>query len=486
MTTRFLTERVADFAEFDRVRAAGQSLPFAPQDLAHIYIKLEFKKEHENARSAEDARGFLSSVARASVAAHLLAERYAGVVLEVQGAMIHVALPNKPLGVQDFAAHVHGIYRTVFSNPNGRVLSWRIAADGGLTLVVASRGVHGDDSYVSLGRSANRPARHIYAQLDLSEERRSLKRFCLGIRDPRTDRWQHIDLNTLRPHLEETNAIAESARTRRPQLEFLEALRTHQPVTARTAAPVPPTGPPASSSMDRPYTYFGWVMRCDLDGFTSRVEECFDNDQKLQDLAGQFYAIMDDAASFVSRHTETLAQLPWAGDNFTAAALSVTSDDYAQASQRRVVELPLDFDKDMHSAAVKGGFGGWAHSVAGGQVHGNSNGNVYLGTVVVGARRFLVGVGEGFGRSAQAFSDIHPGAQDIVVYEPDWARLDDSYKQAFEHAITVHGEQSSLYRVAKADALVRILAKSAAAGSSTVVTVAPGRSQSVSPRPYFA
>ena len=100
MTTQLLTKRAADLADFSRVKAEGQSLPFVPQDLAHVYIKLDFKKEHENARTAEDARGFLSSVSRASLAAHLLAERYGGMVLEVQGPMIHAALPNDPARVQ--------------------------------------------------------------------------------------------------------------------------------------------------------------------------------------------------------------------------------------------------------------------------------------------------------------------------------------------------------------------------------------------------
>jgi hypothetical protein len=486
MTTRILTERVADFADFSRVRASGRARPFSPQDLVHTYIKLEFDKEHENASSAERARGFLSSVARASIAAHRLAEHYGGVLLEVQGSMLHVALPNKPGSAQDYAANLHGIYRAVFSKSTGRVLGWRLAADSGRTLVVAGRGAHGDDSYVSLGKSANRPARHIYEQLELPEDRRSLRRFWLGVREARTERWQHVDMNTLTLRLDEANSIAEVARSGQPQLEFLEALHAQRSAFARTAAPIPPAQAHARPTADSPHTYFGWVMRCDLDGFTSRVEECFDDDQRLQELAGQFYGIMDEATLFVGRHSETLAQLPWAGDNFTAAALSTTRDEYARACERRLVELPLDFDKDMMAAATKSGFGGWAHSVAGGDVHGNASGNVFLGSVVLGDRRFLVGVGEGFGRSAQAFSDIAPKAKEIVVYEPDWAKLDDSYKTAFEPAITVRGEQSSLYRVAKSDALVRILAKRAVIGSPTIVTVAPGRTQAVATRPHFA
>jgi hypothetical protein len=361
-----------------------------------------------------------------------------------------------------------------------------MAADTGLTLVVAGRGVHGDNSFVSLGTSANRPAKHIYAQLDLAEDRRALRRFCLGVRDPASDRWQHVELDSLPQQLNEARAIEETARTTDPLMEFLPAFRAQQSGVTARAVPLPPAGTPASPAADRPHTYFGWVMRCDLDGFTSRVKDCIDDDAKLQELAQQFYDIMDEAAQFVTRHGEVMAQLPWAGDNFTAAVLRESKDDYDQAIPRRLVELPLDFEKDMTDAAKRGGFGGWAHAVAGGDVHGNSNGNVYLGSVILGDRRFLVGVGEGFGRSTQGLTDISPKPGVLVVYEPDWARLDDSYKDAFEPAVTTRGERSSLFRVANANGLLRIFARSEAVGEPTIVTTAPGRAQAVSPRPYFA
>lgn len=482
MTAQILTERVGDFADFKRVRALGRAQPFTPQDLAHVYIKLEFDKRHENASSADDARGFLSSVARASIAASSLAEYYGGVLLEVQGSMLHVALPHTSVNIRDYAADLHGIYRALFQSSTGRVQGWRLAADRGRTLIVAGRGVHGDDSYVSLGKSANRPAKHIYAQLDLPEDQRLLKRFWLGVRESQADRWRHIDLNTLTPRSERAVSIAEDARTGQPQMEFVGALRTQEATFNRTAAPIPQAVAP---SAERPFTYFGWVMRCDLDGFTSRVEGCFDDDQRLRELAGQFYAIMDEATQFVSHHSEILAQLPWAGDNFTAAVFFAAKEDYDQAGQLRLVELSLDFDKEMEEATVDGRFAGWAHGIAGGEVHGNASGNVYLGSVVVGGRRFLVGAGEGFGRSSQAFADINPQAQDVVLYEPDWKRLDETYRGAFEPAINTRGEQSTLYRVAKARRLLRERAQREAVATTTTVTIAHGRREVVATKPHY-
>lgn len=485
MATRLLTKQAANLAELNELRTADEVLPFAPQTLTHVYIKLEFKKEHENARTAEDARGFLSSVSRAATAAHLLAARALGLVLEVQGSLIHVGLPATSGDARQYAAEVNRAYRSVFNNADGRVLGWRITADSGRTLVVAGRGVHGDASLVSLGQSANRPAKHLYAQLGIPEDKRDLKRFHAGIRDSQTGRWKHIDLDTLASHLQHAEAmsIVEAARNETPKLEFVKALQG-APWTGRVAAPLGAVGSQDLPTADRPHTYFGWVMRCDLDGFSARVEECFDNDLKLQELAAQFYALMDGAVQFVNRHPDTMAQLPWAGDNFTAAVLFENREAYKDAATHRLVELPLAFEKDLGPVATASGFGGWAQIAAGGDVHGNSNGNVYLGMVDIRGRRFLVGAGEGFGRSSQALSDLQLRPQDVAVFEPDWDRLDDAYKQAFRAAINSRGEQSTLYRVATARALVQIYARKEALGRPTLVTVPGGGVQEIAPRSY--
>lgn len=488
MANRILTERVADLRGFAFVKAAGLRLPYAPQQLAHVYVKLDFRPRYENAGTAEDARGFFRSVARAAMAAHSIAEHYDGVVLEVQGSVLHVGLPRRS-GMTEmdsaslFVADLHWAYRAVFHDPQSRVEGWRMAVDAGKTLVVAGRGVHGDDSFVSLGKSANRPAKHLHAQLELPEEERELKRFSVGVRNPLTNRWVHDNLDRTQPRLTEAKSIAKQARQAEPKLDFIEASSGWKRVTAR-AMPMDPVGTPASPTPDKPHAYFGWVMRADLDGFTARVEECFDNDQKLQELADEFYGIMDAAARFAEEHRETLVQLPWAGDNFTAASVFPARGDYDRAMPRRLVELSLDFEKEMEEAAIDGGFGGWAHGIAGGAVSGNAAGNVYVAGVEIGERRFLVGAGEGFGRSAKAFGDINPKATQVVIYRPDWERLDEPYKKVFEPAVTRRGEQSSLYRIAGANALLQVRARQASKGTATTITFPGGLARQVPTKPH--
>jgi hypothetical protein len=480
-STQVLLERAADFGQFKEFRLKGQ-IPFLPLDLVHIYIKLDFKPQFENAGTAQDARGFLRSIARATMTSHRIAERYMGTLLEVQGSTIHMGLPDSGDDQLLFLGDLHTALQVVFSDPYSRVEGWRMTVDVGRTLIVAGRGVHGDESYVSLGKSANRPAKHLYEQLELPEEKRDLKRFYVGLRDPDAETWKHEHLEAMPRSLNETQTIANETRMAEPTLHFFEAVGSQRFVTAQ-AAPIGPAGTPASPSANKPHTYFGWVMRTDLDGFTARVDECFDDDEKLRELAQEFNNIMDAAANFVELHNERLAQLPWAGDNFTAAAVFASKEEYDLAVPTRLVELSLDFEKEMVAAAVTSGFGGWAHGVAGGTVHGNSNGNVYIAGVEVGQRRFLVGAGEGFGRSTQAFGNINPKPSEMVLYKADWEQLDAAYKDSFEIAKTHRGEISSLYRITRLDDLRAVRSRAAAKAVTTTVTF-PNESREIKSRPY--
>lgn len=481
MAQRIIAERAVGLGGFAEARKRPGGYQYSPDDLTHVYIKLDFKPQYENARTAEDAGGFLRSVARAGITAHRLAEQYGGVLMEVQGSLLHVAMPPGAPGVRSgvsFAGDLHKAYSRVFDDRSSRVEGWRMTIDTGRTLVVAGTGVHGDESWVSLGSAANHPAKYLYAQLELPEQDRDLKRFYVGERDASTGRWRTSALQSLSSvRTRDAEAIAEETRREVVQVRSYSMREAVGEALGRVA----PVGTPTA---EQPSVYFGWVMRADLDGFTKRVDACIHDDVKLRDLASEFYTIMNEAARFTALHRESLVQLPWAGDNFTAAAVFPNLPGYEQAAPRRLIELSLDFEKEMDGTAKVSGFGGWAHGVAGGEVHGNSRGNVFIGSVEVRGRRFLVGAGEGFGRSAQAFGDINPKAGDLVLYEPDWQRLDGSYQKVFsEKAVTRRFQNSTLFRSARVEALRKARAWKEAAPAAVKVTV-PTSVITVPTRPY--
>lgn len=489
MAAKSVVTRAADLGIFQKVSGVGGSYPFLLLDLVHIYIKLDFKSQYEHARTADDARGFLRSVARAAMAASALAAEFGGAILEVQGSMLHVGIPlgpkmplgSAPNGAFGFCGALHQIYETVFFDRSSRVDGWRMTADGGRTLVVAGRGVHDDQSWVSLGSSANRPAKHLYAQLELPEDRRQLKRFCVGLLDPGSGGWQYRRLDELPVFTTKAGVLAEGLRDSEPKVRFTDSF-----IVEARATPIGPAGTPASPSPDRPMNHYGWVMRADLDGFTAKVEECDGEDHAMTALADGFYEIMDKAAKFTALHDQELVQLPWAGDNFTAMAVFRSKSEYDRAVPRRLVETSLDFEKEMADAAANAGFGGWAYGVAGGEVGGVRGGNVYFAGIEIDGRRFLVAAGEGVGRSAQAFGDVNPKAKQVVLYSPDFERLHETYREHFKVAKNVRGEESSLYRVSATPVLVAARAGLGAVGAVSMVSVSPSTTRLVEPRPHFS
>ena len=492
MAYRIITESVANLGDFGAIRSSGTKLPMLPAEIAHVYIKLDFKQEFENAKTAEDAKGFLRSVARASVAADRLANHHNGVLLEIQGSTLHVGLQKRENfslaeSAVNFVIDIHWTFRSLFADQTKRVQGWRMAGDVGQTLVVSGRGVHNDESYVSLGQSANRPAKHLYSQLSIpNEDDRVLKRFHFAMRDARFSKeniWIHQNLDNTKSSLTSLDDISRLSRSTEPKVRFLE-LGSSGNLVQFQALPIAPSRSAESPSPATPHTSFGWVMRADLDGFTSRVQQCFDNDQRLHELAQEFYRIMDAAAVFTAKHHRTLAQLPWAGDNFTAAAVFQSKGEYDDQLPQGIVELTLDFEKSLADMATESGFGGWAYGVAGGDAHGNSGGNVYLAGIELDGRRFLIGTGEGFGRSIQAFSDIDPKANEFVLYASDWDRTDQKYKDLFGTPVTVRKASSTLFKKGNTLKLIEARLQTATAATSTPITYSAGKTESVLARPY--
>lgn len=502
MANKVLLEKAASLDAFRGHKPDSQRRLFRPTELAHVYLKLDLDNRYENARTADDARLFLRSVSRAATAASAVARRFGGEVLEVQGSLIHIGLSEldspKDSTPLNFVSTLHVVLKSLFARQE-RVSSWRMTFDAGKTLVVKGNIAHGDDSLVSLGPAANRPAKYLYAQLERAEADRQLKRFHVGFRNPKTTSWEHVDLDGVQvmkswtasssatrqqdPVLQFIDQAADRALVEEPSIRYIDALGPDATVLAM-ATPLGTPGTPSSPTADRPRTYFGWVMRSDLDGFSARVEMCLDDDALLQELAKDFYLIMDESREFVAKHDEELAQLPWAGDNFTASAVFDTLDDYNDAIPDRLVELVLDFEKELNESALISGFGGWAHGIAGGSPHGNSGGNVYLAGIEINGHRFLVGAGEGFGRSTQAFGDINPNKDEVVIYHEDWKELAEPYKDLFKPASKTRGEVSSLFRVASAPDLAKAKTRLIAKGTSTTVTTRGSRQATVETRPW--
>jgi hypothetical protein len=189
-------------------------------------------------------------------------------------------------------------------------------------------------------------------------------------------------------------------------------------------------------------------------------------------------------------HSESLVQLPWAGDNFTAAVTFSDRDSYHAAIERRYVEFSLDFANELKCVTENAGLQGWAQTSAGGEVHGNAHGNIYVGSVSFENRRFLIGAGIGLGRTSQAFSDMKPKSGQLVIFGDDYSFLLKPYQHQFTERTKPDGTASTLFRLAEMENLATARAQitqslvSLAQPVKTSITIGTSSAAIVSNRPY--
>ncbi|MES2595351.1 MAG: hypothetical protein V4662_08450 [Verrucomicrobiota bacterium] len=496
MTPKFHRLQTGQLREFARVASSATSPTLMPSEFWHIYIKLDFQKRYENAENKEDGRSFVKNVARAASAAEITLRQEDGLVIEVQGSVIHCLILDQSGDtnlVRQQCRAINNALHFVFSDAS-IVEGWRMTADWGKTLLVRGRGIHNDDSYVSLGNAANAPAKHLYAQLARpSEGERQLKRYTLGWRRGSQSPWFHEPLPVRIDEEFQKRGSTELSTAKAKDFSVTSAF-TKQ---ARAAPGIHSGGEliqlsanPSVQTQEEPSVHFGWVMRADLDGFTARVEGCYDDDSKLLRLGQDFEAIMDTAARFAAQHDELLIQLPWAGDNFTAVVTFSNRDAYQDAIERRYIEFSLDFDDALRDVTRAAALPGWAQTTAGGDVHGNAQGNVYVGSVEFEGRRFLIGAGQGVGRSAQAFSDMNPVVEELVILDEDYPLLLKPYQSEFANRRKHDGGDSTLFRkadlarLAVAHQQIENALVAVAKPAVSSVTLGSGAKAQVSSRPY--
>lgn len=471
-----IANRAEDIGTFFEKRASIQNL-FVPSDSWHLYLKLDFQKKYENAENVEDAKSFLRSVSRAAATVSQSIPKVEGHLLEIQGSLLHMmfsAETHDAESIFGICESLHFELDKVFSDRN-RVLGWRMVADSGRTLLVSGDSIHGEESIVSLANSANRPAKYLYKQLGVPEESRDLKRNHAAIRN--SENWTTKALGNLDGSrlIEESTVNFSEIRNAEPEIFQVTSLQVKQ---ARER-------PLENSDSEKPQIDWGWVMRADLDGFTARVSSCYENDEELLQLASEFMKIMHEAANFATAHNTLLTQLPWAGDNFTAVANYPDKDSYEEAIGKELVGLSVDFEEAMAEHAKNAQCGGWSQCVAGGTLHGNSKGNVYVAIIQAEGRKFLVGVGKGVGKSLQAMSEISPDKDEIVIFEEDFSLIDSIYQADFESSKKENGETSSIFKTADIKSLESKRDDALTSAQSVSVTSKSFEPVSIQTRPYF-
>jgi hypothetical protein len=413
----------------------------------HLTLELSAATEQDKANLflevLEDLARIISDFARANPNV---------LIFEVQGERIHLFLNRNQLNkgtiaeLIEFSSYLtDAVYETIKPKVEDYWGGFCMAVDFGRAIVL-STGRDGDDSLISLGNPANRPAKrlarspqvqsgHLALPIEIAEHSDEVRNV-----DGRYSVGDWIELNvTGRPRPIQKTAnelILESVIANAKSADDLRRRERRMVAFAAKAAEVVPTD---GATVTNPTFVEAFMIRVDLDGFTRRVETAFalNNQDAIKLLVLEFLQIMKIPDAFESYMGRPFIRLPWAGDCYNALLLPKDYEDYeavrdylpAVASLRWFDpdgKVSVTRDKSLAAVAAKNK---WSIGVAGGE---ESKGRLLVANIETWHRRFLIAAGWGARRSLDAQNAKGLRPDESAIHDEDYAELEDCYREAYK------------------------------------------------------
>jgi len=307
--------------------------------------------------------------------------------------------------------------------------------------IVISTGRDGDDSVISLGNAANRPAKRL-AREDIEDGILVLPQE-LAVHSPllaketsaqASNRWVHVDVlkREFPAMLSESEQLNFSARID----ESLSARGTSRRFVSLSAN-IRDFINVETSTVERPAVAQGLVIRADLDGFTAKIEEASKRGEAaIKKVVIEFLSILQLPDAFEKYLDQPMVRLPWAGDCYNAVILPSSGQSYADLRKNLAPVACLRWhdpkgevnetrkpDLKAIAAAHK-----WAVGIGGGT---GSKGRLLIANITTRERSFLVAAGWGVRFSLEAQNSRGIAASESAVHHEDHAEMCDPYKTKF-------------------------------------------------------
>lgn len=428
--------------EASSYRAISPASPFWYGNLIHLYLDLKMGLSLEGADGVEHARRAQKYIRQAAESSQVVCDVFSGQVLEIHGKTLHLGLEVRDLNnvenqMKGAAALLHVLLERTYG---GNGLSWRMAADHGMTLTVQSDGIHEDTSLVSLSPAANFPAKKLGKSGEVSA-------WHLGSNvnsDWKVEGLEKLVERYRSKDLADKLGLFEKLAGTRASVHNFSAFSSGQLITAQAA----PVGEPTEENM---LSVHAMVMSADLDGFTARVSEAaFGSVDEKRRLAEEFLETMRMTARFAAARNEQLIQFPFAGDNAIFGIISKTSEDYLRMKKIVPVDIAVAWEDQMGDRARAARYKGWAQVSAGGEKpHGNAKGNLHISGIRLNGRRFLIGIGPGMRYAREGFAQVNPSAKQMAMWKEDVADLNPILGGVFHACPSRDSDVSSVYKMAE-------------------------------------
>ena len=429
---------------------AGGSTPYdayvTSVDGYHVYLDVWVSQKLSIAESKSDAEKLLRVIDEITDIASTSATVDDIWLFEVQGLRIHVFVDASQCNAVSvgrllaFASYMtksidKRVRRIAGDDYQGTCMA---AAHG--HAVVLSTGREGDDSLISFGDAANRPAKrlgrddisdgHLVIPMDVANQSPLLE----ATRAQQSgNTWCHIDVL----HGAFPNFLSkEEVKTLEALVESLTPDGTANRIV-NFAATIDGVVNLEAGTVREPTVANGLVFRADLHGFTKRVEEAsMRGDQALQAVVGEFLLIMQIPDAFEKVIGQPATRLPWAGDCYNAVFFLKNGQQYRDLRENVLPITCLRWhdpdgqvnstrSDDLRKIAVRQQ---WSVGVSG----GDNAGRVLLANVQTPHRQFMVAAGWAVKHSFEAQNTSGLGEGESAVHHEDHAQMCQPFKDTFD------------------------------------------------------
>ena len=300
----------------------------------HLYSQLSLQLKYTAPQNVADATKSFEIIQRYTDIAEACCKQFSGRILEVQGERLHLFFENEltkdTLRQMLFfcTEFINAVYENKLHLGGEAFEGFKTAFDHGRALIL-STGSNADDSFVSLGPCANRPAKHLP---DVTAGATSMPTEIAKLLFEVDERYTWYTLN-----LKGRDSLALSANESWNLGNFSATVNQ---VLRKVYDPKAFFVRTDRMTMDRRFHFSsanllqGFFMRADLDGFTKKFQAAFDSDseQVIHSLLWDFVNVLGYGEQFIAQTNRPVIRLPWAGDcaNILLLPRTVESIDDAQ------------------------------------------------------------------------------------------------------------------------------------------------------------
>lgn len=383
---------------------------------SHLYTMLQLKPGLTTSSNNEDRQKTITLLADLVQGVREIAHQYEGALLEAQGPVVHVLLPDDSEGAPRDARKaaveiLEFINQRIKHRAGTDFRKALVAYSHGPTILVSAASIHLDDSVVSLAPAANAPAKVLWQKWEtlpsgtILEVQPDLK-------------YRAIPADAIEVEVMKSAAMIANSSRHFEDVMLLEA----------RAAEMPAADSPDSPTVLEPHKSYSVSFRADIEGFTQKVQDAADaGEEAMQELAEEFYGIMDHARRFC--RSDECIHLPWAGDCFNLLLSFEDRESYNEARSRRILTTALRFRDHMQELYPELE---WSFSSAGGSLESAQACNTLVSRLTVGHTTLLLATGLPVERSLQGLVEESPDADRGVLWKGDVAALDPDLQEVLD------------------------------------------------------